>query len=53
MRAQYNHTGVTILHLSRHELYRMNPGVFHDMVQIHKNYQRKPERAANDVMSDY
>jgi len=28
---------VTILHLSRLELYRMNPGLFYDMVQMHKD----------------
>lgn len=35
MRAQYNYMAVTILHLTRKEFYRMNPGLFDDMVQIH------------------
>lgn len=36
MRATHNYIAVTLLHLSRSELYRMNPGLFYDLVQIHK-----------------
>lgn len=46
MRANYNYIAVTILHLTRHEFYRMNPGLFYDMVQLHRN--RLP-RKKNDV----
>lgn len=28
---------MTVLHLTRHEFYQMNPGLFYDMVQIHNN----------------
>lgn len=46
MRARYNYIATTILHLTRREFYRMNPGLFLDMVQIHNN--RLPHKQ-NDV----
>lgn len=44
MRAHHNYMAVTILHLSRREFYRMNPGLFYDMVQICADSVRKPEK---------
>ena len=38
-----NYIAVTLLHLSRHELYRMHPGLFYDMVQIRNNSIKKQE----------
>nr|DAR46638.1 MAG TPA: hypothetical protein [Caudoviricetes sp.] len=35
MRAHHNYMAVTILRLTRREFYRMSPGLFYDMVQIH------------------
>lgn len=35
IRAEYNYAAVTILRLSRREFYRMNPGLFFDLMQIH------------------
>ena len=32
---------VTVLHLTRLEFYRMNPGIFFDMVQIFNDNQPK------------
>lgn len=46
MRAQVNYIAVTVLHLTRTELYRMNPGLFFDMVQIHNN--RLPKSKDDD-----
>ncbi len=41
MRASHNYLAVTILHLTRHEFYRMNPGLFYDMLEIHKRRMSK------------
>lgn len=38
---------VTILHLSRHEFYRMNPGLYYDMVQIYSD--RLPKKPGEDI----
>jgi len=46
MRAHHNYIAVTILHLTRRELYRMNPGLFYDMVQIHSD--RQPKERTDD-----
>lgn len=37
MRARYNYIAVTVLHLTRREFYRMKPGLFYDMVQMHSD----------------
>lgn len=37
MRARHNYDAVVHLHLTRREFYRMNPGLFYDMVQLHNN----------------
>lgn len=47
MRAHHNYIAVTILKLSRREFYRMNPGLFYDMVQIHSN--NMPHSKSNAV----
>mgnify|MGYP007101962988 CR=1 FL=1 len=36
IRARHNYLGVTVLHLTRRELYRMNPGLFYDSVTRNK-----------------
>ncbi len=33
----HNYIAVVVLHLTRHEFYRMNPGLFYDMVQINNS----------------
>ena len=43
MRARCNYIAVTVLHLTRREFYRMQPGIFFDMVQIHND--RTPAKA--------
>jgi hypothetical protein len=44
MRADYNYIAVTVLHLSRREFYRMNPGIFFDMVQLNnERYKKKTD----------
>ena len=48
MRARHNYDAVVILHLTRRELYRMNPGLFYDMVQIYNDSHRQ-KSAADDV----
>lgn len=47
MRANYNYFALTILHLSRREFYRMNPGLFFDLIQIHSN--NMPHKDEADV----
>ena len=46
-RAEFNYIAVTLLHLTRREFYRMAPGLFFDMVQIHKD-AHSPKRE-NDI----
>ena len=41
MRARHNYDAVVHLHLTRREFYRMNPGLFYDMVQIHNDSFQK------------
>lgn len=41
MRAHHNYMAVTILRLTRREFYRMNPGLFYDMVQIFSSRFKK------------
>lgn len=50
MRASHNYWAVTILHLTRREFYRMNPGLFYDMLEIHK--QRMSKGATNEEEFD-
>ncbi|MBQ8616383.1 MAG: hypothetical protein IJ418_02605 [Clostridia bacterium] len=35
MRARHNYDAVVYLHLTRSDFYRMNPGLYYDMVQIY------------------
>lgn len=37
MRSDLNYMAITVLNLTRIEFYRMNPGIFFDMMQIHRN----------------
>ena len=37
MKAQFTYIALTVLHLSRHEFCRMQPGLFFDMVQLYKD----------------
>ena len=46
MRALFNYVAVSKLHLTRREFYRMNPGLFFDMVQI-KNKSLRTEAEAD------
>jgi len=39
---------VTLLHLSRHDFYRMNPGLLFDLVQIHNERYGKKKEAELD-----
>ncbi len=44
MRARFNYTAVVVLGMSRREFYRMNPGLFFDMAQLHANkYKQLPK----------
>ena len=36
-RASVIYSGIVVLGLSRNELYRMNPGIYFDLCQIHNN----------------
>ena len=45
MRASHNYFAITILHLSRREFYRMNPGLFYDMLEI---YKQRMSKGANE-----
>ena len=49
MRGRYNYIAVTVLHLSRREFYRMNPGIFFDMVQMHSDRSRPPGGNTEEV----
>lgn len=49
MRARYNYIAVVVLGMQRREFYRMNPGLFFDMVQIHAaKYKRETNNAEID-----
>ena len=46
MRSDLNYLAVKVLNLTRIEFYRMNPGIFSDMVYRHnKNFQRATNNA--------
>ena len=40
IRSRINYLASAYLHLSRMELYRMNPGIFYDMVQLYTEAHR-------------
>lgn len=43
MRAEHNYVALTVLHLDRREFYRMHPGLFYDLVQIHNSIHKKKD----------
>ena len=45
MRSDLNYIAITVLHLTRIEFYRMNPGIFFDMMQIHRNSMPRKQEA--------
>ena len=46
IRAQHNYDAIVYLHLTRREFYRMNPGLYYDLVQIHND--KAPRRSGEE-----